>query len=187
MRLALVLILLAQETDPPIPLPLKGTCTEGAVRDALLKVEGVAKVVARTSKAEVAMKSGVALSLGAAEKSLAGTCEIDESLAASWASYFAMKEAPTAEALKKALGGLKGFKSARPDGKGFRAVFDGAEQATVAEVRKAVELTDVLLAPSKDGARYICPPHSEVAHLAEVRCPRCGVTLSKEWAGTPPK
>jgi len=173
----------AQETDPPIPLPFTGGGAESAVRDALAKVEGVGHVAVKSSSAQVAMKCGVALSLEEAGKALAGvSCKPDEAIAASWASYFATKEPPTAEALKKALSGLKGFKSARPEGSGFRAVFDGAEQATIADVRKATGATNVFLAPAKDGARYICLTHPEIAHLAEVRCPRCGVTLSKELA-----
>ena len=192
-----------QETDLPIAIPLKGLmagCCEKPVQEELARVAGVKSAAVKKAGgayvAEVVMKPGSGLPLSAVEKALAkategmgkamGTnYEIDPSFAAAWVHLFTTKEKPDEAKLKEALGNLKGFSSVKALGSGFRVAFEGKEQATVADVRKAVETTDAILAASKDGARWSCPMHPDVVHPVPMKCPKCGMDLVKVAAATP--
>jgi hypothetical protein len=193
-----------QETDVPIAIPLKGLmagCCEKPVQEELARVEGVKSAAVKKAGgahvAEVVMKPGAGLPLSAVEKALAKATEgmgkamgtayaVDASFAAAWVHLFTTREKPDEAKLQEALGKLKGFSSVKVAGSGFRVAFEGKEQATVAEVRKAVETTDAILAATKDGARGSCPMHPDVVNPAPMKCPTCNMDLERVSAAAPP-
>ena len=197
----------AQETDS-IALPLdglRGGCCEGPVESALSKIENVVSVKLRESGdlyyADIVMKSGCGLPLSEVKKALdaengdkngmakaMGTKYLvfEKSISLSMVHLFRTKAEPNQTKLEGALKKLSGYKGVAKSRIGFSVIFEGDKQATYEEIKKGcgVEVTDVILAASKEGARYSCPMHPEVASPIPGKCPLCEMALEKVAASS---
>ena len=194
-----------QDSAPvPITIPLKGLvggCCEAPVEQALGKIENVESVELRKAgslyDANIVMREGDGLATSEIDKALkvanknmgdrmGTTYAVDDSLSLSVVHLIKTKSEPDEAKLKDRLGKLKGFKSSWTAKVGFGIVFEGKKQATLADVKKAagVEVTDVILAASKDGARYYCPMHPEDVNATAATCPICDMDMSKIAAGS---
>jgi hypothetical protein len=142
--------------------------------------------------AEVVMKRGHGLSMSEIDKALevanremgdpmGTTYKLAGSLDLSSAHFFKTQAAPNEAKLKESLGKLKGFDSVSTSKAGFGVVFKGDKTPTLAEVKKAsgAEVTDVVLAGAKDGARYSCAMHPEKASAVAGKCPVCEMDMTK--------
>lgn len=193
-------MLAAPADDPaPVTVPLKGLkarCCEKPVQEALAAIPNVKSATLRANGklyyADIVMGGPQGLSISEIGKALAvadkemgeamGTKYlVDESLSLSAAYLFRTEAEPNEGKLKSALGKLPGFKSVRAFKTGFTVLAEGAKIPTIADVKKAcgVEVTDVLLAASKDGTRYFCPSHPEATSLTKGTCATCETDMIK--------
>lgn len=193
-------MLAAPADDPaPVTLPLKGLkakCCEKPVEEALAAIPNVKSATLRANGklyyADIVISGprGVAMSeiskaLAVADKEMGDAMGtkyfVDDSLSLSAAYLFRTEAEPNEGKLKSALGRLSGFKSVRAFKTGFTVLCEGAKIPTVADVKKAcgVPVTDVLLAASKDGARYFCPSHPEATSLTKETCATCETDMIK--------
>lgn len=199
MTMAFVLAMLIQE-ETPIQLPLNGLtarCCEAPVREALAGIPHVKKVTLKKGGpnyvAEIVMEAGYGLPMSAIEKAIAVAQEemgdamgtkyvVDASLSASAVHLFKTKGTMDESGLRK----LAGFKSVKKHEGGFSVVFEGKTVPTAAEVKKAcgAEVTDLILAAAKDGARYSCPKHPDAVSPVPGKCPECKGAFEKQTAGT---
>lgn len=113
---------------------------------------------------------------------------VDESLSLSFVHVFRTRAEPDELKLKESLGKLPGFKTAWKYKEGFGVAFEGAPQPTLRDIQNAsgIEVVDVLLAPSKDGKRYFCPMHPDLASPVPSECSVCRMKLAEVAAGSIP-
>ncbi|MBI2901063.1 MAG: hypothetical protein HYY17_12830 [Planctomycetes bacterium] len=191
--------LLMSTENPPLTIPLKGLtakCCEKPVEEALGRMPNVESVKLRKDGslyyADISLKAGYGVPISEIDKALGeankemgdamGTKYVlDDSLLLSQVHLFKTKNEPEESKIKSALSKLPGFKVVVKQKTGFTVVFEGEKQPTAVQVRKGcgVEVTDVILAASKDGARYSCPMHPETASPAPGKCPECGMDMYK--------
>ncbi len=206
MRLLLSLALLAPLLQDPAPLlwmPLKGLsapCCEDPVRNELKKIDAIKSVSVEKRGdsywAGINLKPGLTLKTTSVEKALAKategmgkmmgtTYEISPNLSAALVWEYRTEAPPDEAKLKEALAKFEA--SVTVSKTGFRAVF-AKEPPSAADVRAAagVKVTDVLLAASKDGARYTCAKHPDVVNALPGACPGCGKALEKVPANPAP-
>lgn len=197
---------LAQDQDStPITIPLKGlvgACCEKPVEQALAKMENVSSVTLGKSgsvyQASVVMRIGFGLPMSDVKKALnaanrqmgdqMGTkYEMDDSLSLAYVHLFKVKTEPEEGALKESLAKLPGYKSSWKYKEGFGVAFEGAKQPAVSEIVKAsrLEMIDLVLGPSKGGARYFCPMHPERTAATASSCPSCRMKMIEVPASSP--
>lgn len=167
-------------------------------------MDNVASAVLRSSAdlyvADVTMRPGHSLPMSDVEKALEaanramgdsmGTkYDVDASLALSSVHRLKTRARPDEVMLNEDLGELPGFVSVATDESGFSPVFQGDELPSLDDVKKAagLDVTDVVLAPSKDGFRFYCPMHPEIVSAEAMKCPICELPLVKAAASTPAK
>lgn len=192
-----------------VPLEgLYGKCCERWVGEALLKAEGVASVsfekAAGITNARIGLKRGHGLALSSVDKALTeanthlrthtGTrYGIAKSLGLVEVHFFRTRFRPDEAQLWESLGKLPGFRTVRVYEGGFAPSFVGKNLPSIEAVKDElskdamkrgwrtlrVAVTDLVLAASREGARYACPVHPEKASALPANCPECGMRMER--------
>lgn len=103
--------------------------------------------------------------------------DFDDATSVEFVYYFVAKDKIDAAALEKKLKEVAGFKSVTVQENRFYPVFEGEKLTMIAGVKKAVEITDVGLAPAKDGFRYVC--EKDPTHVSASAKGCCGSAMKK--------
>lgn len=192
-----------------VPLEgLYGKCCERLVAEALHKAEGVALVsfdkAGGITNARIGLKRGFGLALSSVDKALieanthlrshTGTrYGIAKSLSLTEVHFFRTRFRPDEVQLRESLGKLPGFRTVRVYEGGFSPSFVGKNLPSVEAVKDEVTkdamkrgwrtlrvaITDLILAASREGARYACPMHPENASALPIPCPECGMKMER--------
>lgn len=113
--------------------------------------------------------------------------EVDRALALSNVHLFKTKTEPDEAKLKESLGKLPGYKSSWKYKEGFGVAFEGDRQPGISDVQGAagIEITDLILGPSRAGVRYFCPMHPHKTAAGGGTCPVCQMKMIEIAASAP--